>query len=404
MLTNNLQHRLISTYQRKNAMLAVRNALKGIQRQVVVEVQDKYSILWGALEWFSAFETLFCSEGCHQLGGSQDNPLYYVWRETAETVQPLCYSKRLTHQFAPGGQYFELIDWKQSVLLNMVVRSAYYLVVAVCSKESSRAWIAKGCQGQIPNADVQHVIHPVFARPLANTLRPSKEHKISCAYPNITFVLHDMDYSTQSMLLDEEGQSYCVALMAYPVQVPKRFLKHVGVGDMPISGGSQELYDLMCVKKRAQQIEQQHQSREDMEEFQSAESHASTQSVQFLQPNKSQVVKLFRGYVAFPQLNMAMQHGQTDRQLQKTVTKKIRMHASDSQGLAEVYVSTAKPIGKQYDKKKRGGIFQKRQSSKLCSTLDQESHKQPQITFNCNLHMMQLPLQELVIQLLDNMD
>eukprot|EP01024_Parvocaulis_polyphysoides_P073393 TRINITY_DN9442_c0_g2_i6.p1 TRINITY_DN9442_c0_g2~~TRINITY_DN9442_c0_g2_i6.p1 ORF type:complete len:486 (+),score=23.55 TRINITY_DN9442_c0_g2_i6:56-1459(+) len=392
-------------------MLAVHNALQGIKEQIIGK-DELQGVQWGSLEWFSAFEALFSSEVGQPYFASNDSPLYYVWRQTAETVQPICFSKRLTQQFCPGGQYFEMVDWQQSVVLNIVVRAAYYLVVAVCSKESSRTWVARGCQGEKPSSDVQFVIHPVFANPITNTLRPSKD-KLQCGYPTISFVLQDMDYSTQAMILDEEDQSYCVALMAYPIQLPKRFLSQPLICEQG-GQGSQELQEMMAMKSVAQQIQSKTQTREDLEEFVSAESYVSLHS-QVENPNRgrsvqTQMVKLFRGYVAFPQLNMAMQHGQTDRQLQKTVTKKIRMHAADSQGLAEVYVATAKLLGKQDEKKVRRGGILRRQHSKHSSLLqDHQNRGQPkcnlrQITFNCSLHIMQLPVDELISQLLQTME
>ncbi|GAB4820146.1 hypothetical protein N2152v2_007192 [Parachlorella kessleri] len=243
-----------------------------------------WSELWPQQQWQVAFEILFCQvpSSAKGLQSHQDDLLFFVCANPAAqpgnprgfgstSGSPLFVRRRaqqLPAELQWGGARSGDVDWRGSVLLNLVLQTGYWLSVATCryadlpelvSREgpalpastgggsstasSSSFPSAGGSSGSLPAASgpvnatslssggsggpessaaagsrgsIQEVCKVVYASPtkvhlsLDSSRGPSQNPAL--CYPDIAFAVEDFDHAFSSVVLTEPEDCYSVLL------------------------------------------------------------------------------------------------------------------------------------------------------------------------------------------------
>jgi hypothetical protein len=189
-------------------------------------VTADWSDAWPEQQWAIAYEILLCQtpSTIKILLPGQDDLLMFVYSSTAAGKgTPPVFARRRRGTFLPenlvwGGELAAKIDWRASLLLNVVLQTQYRLAVVRCPPwEVDRLLDASlGAAGAGSRTlRVTKVVHASPSRTPVN-LDQSKAAAAAPApsYPAICFAVEDFAESFGEMTLEEPTDCYCVVLRA----------------------------------------------------------------------------------------------------------------------------------------------------------------------------------------------
>ncbi|KAI3430577.1 hypothetical protein D9Q98_005170 [Chlorella vulgaris] len=193
--------------------------------------------LWPQQQWAIGYEILFCQcppsisqLRCHQA----DDMLFFVYTDEAAAANRsrLTVRRRQSKQPSlppdlrgpvaeadPGGSKAAQVDWRASVLLMVVLQSAYRLSVVTAAD----AELLSGCVDGPPpsgaaDSQLHHVTKVVHASPshVAVNLDDTRSDagRPLTSYPDICFAVDTCDDAFQNELLRNPTDCYCVLLHA----------------------------------------------------------------------------------------------------------------------------------------------------------------------------------------------
>ncbi|KAL2613480.1 hypothetical protein R1flu_025172 [Riccia fluitans] len=104
------------------------------------------------------------------------------------------------------------VDWSRSFYLNLIANTSFSLTIAICSRESLRNHQHGSGNSLSP---VYKVTKTVYASPSRTSFLPdSKAVETVAAYPDISFVVDDYDFTFNDVVLTDPDHCYCVMLYA----------------------------------------------------------------------------------------------------------------------------------------------------------------------------------------------
>lgn len=169
------------------------------------------STVWPAAQWQTALEILFCQIPLEiqSLQPHKDDLLFFVL-EKENIVIPRRRSTQL-----PQDVDRSRIDWRASVLLNIVIQTEYKLSVIKCLKEDIDTLTS---EEQEVSCTMVQVARRVFAAPTKSLVnvddsRHARNSKPVQCYPDITFAVDDFHHVFKSVVLGPSQEDcFCVLL------------------------------------------------------------------------------------------------------------------------------------------------------------------------------------------------
>lgn len=173
---------------------------------------------WQQQQWQNAFEVLiFEAPPASIPAEEQDDLLFFVYLEAYQAEVPYLVrrkTKALPVDLQEGGDKAYQIDWKRSVLLNLVTQTIYSLTVSACQREHLQSI---GGNQDLGKHTVQ-VSKAVYASTTKSQLnlnsKRADDANPTLTYPDISFAVENFEEAFESLLLTEPKQCYLVLLTA----------------------------------------------------------------------------------------------------------------------------------------------------------------------------------------------
>lgn len=173
---------------------------------------------WQQQQWQNAFEVLiFEAPPASTPAEEQDDLLFFVYLEAYQAEVPYLVrrkTKALPVDLQDGGDKAHQIDWKRSVLLNLVTQTTYSLTVSACQREQLQSIGGNQDLGK----HVVQVSKAVYASTTKSQLnlknKKGNDANPTLTYPDISFAVENFEEAFESLLLTEPHQCYLVLLTA----------------------------------------------------------------------------------------------------------------------------------------------------------------------------------------------
>ncbi|KAL0045379.1 hypothetical protein WJX82_005344 [Trebouxia sp. C0006] len=173
---------------------------------------------WQQQQWQNAFEVLiFAAPPASIPAEEQDDLLFFVYLEAYQAEVPYLVrrkTKALPVDLQEGGDKAHQIDWKRSVLLNLVTQTTYSLTVSACQREHLQSIGGNQDLGK----HVVQVSKAVYASTTKSQLnlnnKRANDANPTLTYPDISFAVENFEEAFESLLLTEPHQCFLVLLTA----------------------------------------------------------------------------------------------------------------------------------------------------------------------------------------------
>ncbi|DBA87122.1 TPA: hypothetical protein ACH3X2_005227 [Trebouxia sp. C0005] len=173
---------------------------------------------WQQQQWQNAFQVLIFEAPPESVPAEeQDDLLFFVHLEAYQAEVPYLVrrkTKALPVDLQEGGDKAHQIDWKRSVLLNLVTQTTYSLTVSACQREHLQSIGGNQDLGK----HVVQVSKAVYASTAKSQLnlnnKRANDATPTLTYPDISFAVENYEEAFESLLLTEPKQCYLVLLTA----------------------------------------------------------------------------------------------------------------------------------------------------------------------------------------------
>lgn len=316
----------------------------------VKTAQRQGTLRWQQQQWHTAFDVLFF-EAPPALTPSeeQDDLLFFVYLEIYQAELPYLVRRKtntLPVDLQEKGERAHQIDWKRSVLLNLVTQTTYSLTVCACQREQLQLIGSS----QPSSKDTVEVSKAVYASTTKSQLnlnnQRANESAPTLTYPDISFAVENFEEAFESLLLTQPSQCYLVLLTA------TAGLTFRGTNTLS-----------QAAKQQQQTGKQQHEAGQEHDRVKQQEAiperEAGTQqpttngpaackptsqhSLEEVSGSRSRRLTMFSGFVSYDQLEGTLLREQKNgpRWLHKNVEgpHAVRMRGPGGQGFANVAVT-----------------------------------------------------------------
>ncbi|DBA75282.1 hypothetical protein WJX77_005189 [Trebouxia sp. C0004] len=282
---------------------------------------------WQQQQWQNAFEVLiFEAPPASIPAEEQDDLLFFVYLE-AYQAEVLYLVRRKTKalpvDLREGGDKAHQIDWKRSVLLNLVTQTTYSLTVSACQREHLQSIGGNQDLGK----HVVQVSKAVYASTTKSQLnlnnKRANDANPTLTYPDISFAVENFEEAFESLLLTEPKQCYLVLLTATAGMTFR------GKQSLPQAAASEETHQASALAADEQMLEGSSGKRIVKDKSSSS--------------RKPRRLTVFSGFVSYDQLEQKLLAEQMKgpRWLHKNVEgpHPVRMRGPGGLGFADVAVT-----------------------------------------------------------------